>query len=687
MVCVLYFIKSNPDLLHGVMKKAVAYEGYERRDVFPALIKWPFIFCLLLVTHPSLADQVSYSTNTASDAYMPWTNSLQFPQFNQPFTRLENVTYSASGTATAYVNVRNGTSGNDYVTAIGTNNLTFTKPSGSTLVVLNFSTEGSAVVIGHQSKSILATADTNVSGSLPAGEISSYIGSGTANFQVSAPAGTISVTAPKSTVLNKLFWGSAGLTLTYSFTPIGLTQQDPILPTSSTSSNSVFTEVPSGRWFGQAATAAIRFDMTTPGAAFTDILGFPTGFQTPFKVSANGVDLGQFAPGQTLAFGGAGVQSFTVYGVIPGFPIQLGFTTTNASFTMTPVVVLPAIVVWGNAYGTTPSDLQSVAAIGTGWYHSFARRGDGSAVLWGYNNYNDTVIPQSVTDMVAMAGGQDHTIVLHGNGTVDAWGEDFYGQCDLQAGLGNIVAVAAGTFNSYVLTANGYVYGWGDDTYGQASQVYDLYNIISISSLVNHGLALRSDGGVLGWGDDSYGQTDIPPGLGAVVAVAAGNGDSMVLRSDGTVVVWGNNSHGQTNVPTGLSNVVAIAAGFYHCLALRNDGTVVAWGWNNQQQTNVPTGLSNVVAIAAGGYQSIALVGSGLAAPTLQITNCHGSNGAISFQVPTVRGKTYYFQHQDSLAGPWWTPSLPVPGDGMMKTLTDSSTATPQRFYRVWQKP
>src|SRR5712691_824415 len=54
------------------------------------------------------------------------------------------------------------------------------------------------------------------------------------------------------------------------------------------------------------------------------------------------------------------------------------------------------VIVWGNAYGATPANLQSVAAIGTGWYHSFARRGDGSAVLWGYDNYNQTVIPPGV---------------------------------------------------------------------------------------------------------------------------------------------------------------------------------------------------------------------------------------------------------------------------------------------------
>src|SRR3989442_5778677 len=93
-----------------------------------------------------------------------------------------------------------------------------------------------------------------------------------------------------------------------------------------------------------------------------------------------------------------------------------GASFENALATVTNVIV------WGNAYGATPANLQSVAAIGAGWYHSFARRGDGSAVLWGYNNYNDIIIPPGISDMIAMAGGQDHTIVLHGNGTVDAWG-------------------------------------------------------------------------------------------------------------------------------------------------------------------------------------------------------------------------------------------------------------------------
>ena len=114
---------------------------------------------------------------------------------------------------------------------------------------------------------------------------------------------------------------------------------------------------------------------------------------------------------------------------------------------------------------------------------------------------------------------------------------------------------------------------------------------------------------------------------------------------------------------------------------------MVAWGWDNHGQTNVPAGLSNVVAIAAGGYQSIALLAAGVSAAPMQITNVQRGNGVFSLDVPTVHGKNHYLQDSDALNGGWWTPGLPVPGDGAMKTLTDSGATGSRRFYRVWRKP
>jgi hypothetical protein len=560
----------------------------------------------------ALAGQVSYTNNTPPGAYMPWTNSLQMPQFSQPFAQLNGISYSLSGEATEYVNVHNPAPPNEYVTAVETDYINITQPGGGLLTTLNFSNNSSAAVIYNQSKSILAGSSTNLSGTLASGVFPAYTGSGSVTFTVPAPAASFFVTGATYGVNSEYCWGDVTLTLTYSFTSFGLTQQIPIPPTSANSTNSVFTAGPSGDWFGFAPTPAVQFNMIMPGAVFTGIAGFPTNFPTPFTVSTNGTGLGQFSPGQTLSFS-PGVQSFTVSNLSAGYPLELAFTPANASFTMTPIVPPPAVVVWGNAYAPPPTNLQSVAAIGTGWYHSFVRLGNGSAELWGYNNYNDTVIPTGLTDIVAMAGGQDHTIVLHGNGTVDAWGENVYGECDPQPGLQNIVAVAAGTYDSYVLTSDGYVYGWGDDTYGQVSGAFNLYNIIAISSLANHGIALGSDGSIQGWGDDSYGQIDIPPGLGGAAAVAAGYGHSMALLANGTVAVWGDNTYGQTNVPAALSNVAAIAAG---------------------------------------GYQNLAPIQTGLSAPAVQPSNVVYTGGTFSFQAPTTYGRTYYLQHKDSLASP-----------------------------------
>jgi hypothetical protein len=94
-----------------------------------------------------------------------------------------------------------------------------------------------------------------------------------------------------------------------------------------------------------------------------------------------------------------------------------------------------------------------------------------------------------------------------------------------------------------------------------------------------------------------------------------------------------------------------------------------------------------VAAIAAGGYQNLALIQTGLSAPAVQLSNVVYTGGAFSLQTPTTCGRTYYLQHKDSLASPWWMPSLPVPGNGAVQTLADPGAPATQRFYRVWQKP
>lgn len=132
----------------------------------------------------------------------------------------------------------------------------------------------------------------------------------------------------------------------FSLTPNpGASQSNPILPTSATTANGVttfaFAAVPTGSWVDPKSATAFAFAMTG-GSLFTGIDGFPTGFASPFDVTAGGKDYGLFAPGQTLTFDGDGVSSFLISGIDPAvdgtdgaaFPLQVAFNAATADFTM-----------------------------------------------------------------------------------------------------------------------------------------------------------------------------------------------------------------------------------------------------------------------------------------------------------------------------------------------------------------
>ena len=146
-------------------------------------------------------------------------------------------------------------------------------------------------------------------------------------------------------------------------------------------------------------------------------------------------------------------------------------------------------------------------------------------------------------------------------------------------------------------------------------------------------------------------------------------------------MAWGDNSSNQTQIPTGLTNVAAIAAGSFHSLALLANGSVVGWGNNYYGQISFDPALTGVTAIAAGGYHSLTLAGS--APPALVLPVPVRSGKTLTFQFPTVRGKDYFLLSNGNLANSAWSWGGASLGDGDQKTLTDSITNSPQRFYRL----
>ncbi|MEG4074506.1 PEP-CTERM sorting domain-containing protein [Microcoleus sp. Pol14C2] len=131
----------------------------------------------------------------------------------------------------------------------------------------------------------------------------------------------------------------------------GSSQQNPIMPNVSLPGLWSFFDVPTDRHIDPPTAYGFRYEMTSD-SLFTQILDFPTGFNTPFTVLVKDILLGEFTVGNSVNFsnystllgnllvGGSGVKEFSVTGlnVDPtnpaAFPIKLAFNTPKANLNM-----------------------------------------------------------------------------------------------------------------------------------------------------------------------------------------------------------------------------------------------------------------------------------------------------------------------------------------------------------------
>jgi alpha-tubulin suppressor-like RCC1 family protein len=291
--------------------------------------------------------------------------------------------------------------------------------------------------------------------------------------------------------------------------------------------------------------------------------------------------------------------------------------------------------------GTCGSCSEQVAL---GYYHTCARKKDGTLWCWGNNNYaqlgNGTDQEKASPVQVSLLGatvidvalGYDHTCGRKKDGTLWCWGRNDSGQLGDGTSTGKsspvqIVALAAtavdvvlGDYHSCARKQDGTLWCWGHNDSGQLgdgttvkksspAQVPALgATVVEVSLGGAHSCARKQDGTLWCWGRNDYGQlgdgTTVQksspvqvPVLGAtVVEVSLGGAHSCARKQDGTLWCWGANYNGQLGDDTTAStsspvqvfvlgnSVIEVALGDRHGCARKQDGTLWCWGANYDGQ-------------------------------------------------------------------------------------------------------
>ena len=100
----------------------------------------------------------------------------------------------------------------------------------------------------------------------------------------------------------------------------------------------------------------------------------------------------------------------------------------------------------------------------------------------------------------------------------------------------------------------------------------------------------------------------------------------------------------------------------------------------------IPGVFSNPVVFTSNAGDSTAPV-TGRAVGTVSLLPQGAIGADFIFSFDTVEGLDYVVQYKDDLSDPVWQVLQTVPGDGANKTVTNSTSAISQRFYRTLQTP
>lgn len=221
--------------------------------------------------------------------------------------------------------------------------------------------------------------------------------------------------------------------------------------------------------------------------------------------------------------------------------------------------------------------------VAAGFYHTLARRGDGTVLAAGDNSRGQCDVG-AWSKVAAVAAGAYHSLALLSDGSVLAVGDNRYGQCDVGAWR-DVVAIAAGDYNSYALLSDGTVRSCG---FVPCPSVDGWRDAVAIAAGAHAFGAVRRSGTLL-----AVHPSNADESMQNLVACAVSTGYTLGLTVDGHV-------RGNAFTPEDWDDVVAISASPTAALGLTVDGRVLAHSIRGAD-VSAMTQLSGVAGLAAGG--------------------------------------------------------------------------------------